>query len=294
MDLRHIHILPQFYTYPEYRNGYPMAWRAGDPQRAPKRVLLLTNSEHGQANVFHATAYALFTLEDEDEGVEVHVASFPRIQRSVAETSEQAQRDRPGPRPIVFHAIEGKDMRSPVPLVDVVRRTLVLLKVTLPWTGPEFVQIMHSVAGIVRDVQPDITAARSIILTPNTIKEFVVPLQPNAEALWRYPWNPLPVPAAAVGDPAQPAAGGALAGSDAAGPAPAGAGRLPGDGGGLGGSLRVLCKRSDCGRVVAARHIPAAIEDGRPPSPSAPGERGEKEIDPLLDGGSINASHAAR
>lgn len=189
-------------------------------QRGPKRVLLLTNSEHGQANVFLATAYALLTREDEE--VEVHFASFPRIQKSVAETSEQVQRDRPGSRPIVFHTIHGKDMvtawtrpeliaeqrelgeQSSISLVDVVRRTLVLLKVTLPWTGPEFVQIMRSIAGIVRAVQPDITAAdplfspgvtvlahlkaRFIILSPNTIKDFAMPVQPRFEALWRYPW----------------------------------------------------------------------------------------------------------
>ncbi|KAL2139236.1 hypothetical protein VTI28DRAFT_5468 [Corynascus sepedonium] len=185
----------------------------------PKRILLLTNSEHGQANVFLATSYALLTLQNED--VEVHFASFPRIRSSVLATSEHVQRDRPGARPIVFHTVDGKDMvsawtrpeivaeqralnkRSVVPFVDVVRRTLVLLKVTLPWTGPEFVQIMRSVAGIVEEVQPDITAVdpafapaltvlrhlgvKSVILTPNTIKDFAMPLQPNAEPLWKYP-----------------------------------------------------------------------------------------------------------
>ena len=50
----------------------------------PKRVLLVTNSEHGQANVYLATSYALLTLEDED--VEVHFASFPPIQKFVNST----------------------------------------------------------------------------------------------------------------------------------------------------------------------------------------------------------------
>jgi hypothetical protein len=186
----------------------------------PKRVLLLTNSEHGQANVFLATGYALLVLEGED--VEVHFASFPPIQPFVSITSQHAHHDKPGSLPIVFHTIKGVDMVSAwsrpevlaeqaaltqpsiIPLIDAIKRTMVLLKVTLPWTGPEFVQIMKSVIEIVHDVQPDIIAvdpafspaltalryikAKFIVLSPNTIKDFAMPAQPNAEALWKYPW----------------------------------------------------------------------------------------------------------
>jgi hypothetical protein len=194
-------------------------------------VLLLTNSEHGQANVFLATSYALLTLEDED--VEVHFASFDPIKSFVSATSDHAHQEKPRARPIVFHTINGVDMvsawtrpeitaeqealknRSMIPLLHVIRQTLVLLKVTLPWTGPEFVQIMHSIASIVQDVEPNIIAvdpcfspaltvlrhirAKFIILSPNTIKDFAIPVQPNAEALWKYPRyvpsrHPLPTP----------------------------------------------------------------------------------------------------
>ncbi|KAK4044180.1 hypothetical protein C8A01DRAFT_31783 [Parachaetomium inaequale] len=199
----------------------------------PKRVLLFTNSEHGQANVFLATSYALLT---EDEDVEVHFASFPPIQSFVSTTSNHAQQDKPGSRPIIFHTIDGPDMvtawtrpetvaeqaalnnPSMLSLVNAIRRTLVLLKVTLPWTGPEFVQIMHSVTNILHAVQPDIIAvdpafspaltalrhikAKFIILTPNTIKDFAMPLQPNGEALWKYPClgtsTPYPLPATSI------------------------------------------------------------------------------------------------
>ncbi|KAK3378916.1 glycosyltransferase family 1 protein [Lasiosphaeria ovina] len=187
---------------------------------SPKRVLLLTNSEHGQANVFLATSYALLTLKDED--VEVHFASFAPIQKFVTATSQHATQDHARARPIVFHPINGVDMvsawsrpeikaeqerlRRPgwVRLVDAVRRTMLLLRVTLPWTGPEFVQILWSVIEIVHHVQPDMIAvdpafspaltalryigAKFVILSPNTIKDFAMPLQPNGEALWKYPW----------------------------------------------------------------------------------------------------------
>jgi hypothetical protein len=191
------------------------------PPPLPKRVLLLTNSEHGQANVFLATSYALLTLEDEN--AEVHFASFPPIQPFVSATSDHAQRDKPGARPIIFHTIEGLDMvsawsrpeiaaerdavnerRSIISLFHAIRRTLLLLKVTLPWTGPEFVQILHSVTDIVHTTQPDVIAvdpafspaltalrhikAKFLVLSPNTIKDFAMPFQPNGEALWKYPW----------------------------------------------------------------------------------------------------------
>jgi hypothetical protein len=199
------------------------------PRPRPKRVLLFTNSEHGQANVYLATSHALLTLQDED--VEVHFASFPPIQKSVMATSQFARRENPRARPIVFHAIEGVDMVSAWSRPEIraeqealkeeaisitnslgglgwiryaIRRMMLLLKVTLPWTGPEFVHIFQSVVSIVREVQPDITAADPafspaltalrhigadfMILSPNTIKDFAMPVQPNGEALWKYPW----------------------------------------------------------------------------------------------------------
>jgi len=186
----------------------------------PKRVLLLTNSEHGQANVYLATSYAFLTLKDED--VEVHFASFPPIEKFVALTTQHALRDSPRARPIVFHPIDGIDMVSAwtrpelaseqeglkvidvVKLIYAIRRMMLLLKITLPWTGPEFVQIMFSVIDIVHKVQPDIIAvdpafspaltalrhikAKFIVLSPNTIKDFAMPHQPNGEPLWKYPW----------------------------------------------------------------------------------------------------------
>ncbi len=46
-----------------------------------RRILLITNSEHGQANVFLAVSYALLTLKDED--VEVHFASFSPVEKNL-------------------------------------------------------------------------------------------------------------------------------------------------------------------------------------------------------------------
>ncbi|KAM7214408.1 hypothetical protein V8F06_010246 [Rhypophila decipiens] len=205
------------------------------PQSRPKRVLMFTNSEHGQANVYLATSYALVTLPDED--VEVHFASFDPIQKFVTTTTEHAQdeyqKSHPQPqhpfRPIIFHKLAGISMmaawetpevlneqaslnyleanqkwwtmRSQV--ASIMRRMHLLLRVILPWSGPEFVEIFWSAIDIVHNVQPDIVAvdpafapaltalrhidAKFVVLAPNTIKDFAMPLQPNGEALWKYP-----------------------------------------------------------------------------------------------------------
>lgn len=208
---------------------------------SPKRVLLLTNSEHGQANVFLAVSYALITLPDED--VEVHFASFSPIQKSVHSTYEHAKRDKPLARPIIFHTIKGIDMvsawlrpeigadraninKARIGLFRAIGRMRLLLRVTLPWLGPEFVEIFKAIVEIVTSVQPSIVAVdpafspaltalrylnnhskqspkfnsffKYIILSPNTIKDFAMPFQPRAEALWKYPCigkaYPFPVP----------------------------------------------------------------------------------------------------
>ncbi|OIW32609.1 UDP-Glycosyltransferase/glycogen phosphorylase [Coniochaeta ligniaria NRRL 30616] len=191
---------------------------------SPTRILLLTNSEHGQANVFLATSHALLTLprphnDDDDDIPEVHFASFPPISKFVAQTSHHALSSSPSSHPIVFHPISGLPMlqawsrpefeaerdgsRHAQGIRTAWRKMQVLLRVTLPWTGPEFMEIFHSVAEIIRRVNPHITAVdpafapaltavrhlgvHYLILSPNTIKDFAMPFQPNLEALWRYP-----------------------------------------------------------------------------------------------------------
>jgi hypothetical protein len=79
----------------------------------------------------------------------------------------------------------------------------ILLKCTLPWTGPEFMAIFNGVVDVAKTVNPHITAVdpafspgltavrhlglKYVILSPNTIKDFAMPFQPLGEALWRYP-----------------------------------------------------------------------------------------------------------
>lgn len=184
----------------------------------PKKILLLTNSEHGQANVYLAVSHALLHLED---AVEVHLASFSPIAKFVKATSDYAQQTSRNGRSVIFHEIRGINMESAWSRPEILSgdpstfsntrglstaasKVRVLLRVTLPWSGPEFVEIYRSIVEIIQDIKPDIVAAdpafspaltacrhlgvKFVVLTPNTIKDFSMPLQPRAEALWKYPW----------------------------------------------------------------------------------------------------------
>lgn len=181
----------------------------------PRKILLLCNAEHGQANVFLATSYALLQA---DPAVEIHLASFKPIAKHVQAMSDHAVSVNPQARAITFHEIRALDYMSAIlqpehrlrehfwlwpgffttPLV-----LWTMIRVAQPWNGPDFVSIFRETARIVEDVKPhviaidpilspSITACRHlglhfIVLSPNTIKDFAVPVQPHGAILWKYP-----------------------------------------------------------------------------------------------------------
>lgn len=183
----------------------------------PKRVLLLTNSEYGQASVHLAVAHTLAELYRSD--VEVHLASFGPLADLVRSASHYATQQWPGALPFIFHHIKGTDMsaawgRPELRLeeynglrpgfVNTPKLLRLLLRLTSPWDGPEFVAIFEAVRDLIlEEVKPDVTAVdpafspavtacvhtktRFCILAPNTIKDFSMPFQPWGQAFWRYP-----------------------------------------------------------------------------------------------------------
>lgn len=183
----------------------------------PKRILLLTNSEYGQASVHLAVAHTLAELYRGD--VEVHVASFGPLAELVRSASEYATKQNPGALPFVFHRIKGTDMsaawgRPELRLEEynglrpgffnTPKFLRLLLRLTSPWDGPEFVAIFEAVrALLLHTVKPDVAAVdpafspavtacvhaqvKFCILAPNTIKDFSMPFQPWGQALWKYP-----------------------------------------------------------------------------------------------------------
>lgn len=71
------------------------------------RILMLTNVESGQANIFLATSQALLQA---NPGVELHVGSFAGLRGAVAHVSGLVRQTQPRARPIAFHAVEGLTM----------------------------------------------------------------------------------------------------------------------------------------------------------------------------------------
>jgi hypothetical protein len=174
-------------------------------RRDSKRVLLFTNAEHGQANVFLATSHALV-----QHGADVHFASFPAIEHTVQCLLGSA---------VTFHRVKGIDMKTAYPREEVLNSGLegrtpsffdmptilrLCLHTTMPWSGPDYVEIYRSVIEILQAVKPDIIAIdpafapaitacrhmgeRFLVLAPNTIKDFAMPFQPAGEVFWKYPW----------------------------------------------------------------------------------------------------------
>ncbi|KAK1983969.1 glycosyltransferase family 1 protein [Colletotrichum cereale] len=192
-----------------------------------RKVLMLTNSESGQANVFLATTQALRNL---DPDVDIHFASFEAIKSAVVATSAEISGRNINARPIKFHEINGmSSFKTWIenPNIDVLRlltmspgfwetpQTLAILsRASMPWTGPQLLQNFDEVRRIIKEVQPDLTIVdnlftpgltavrqlgiKYIVLSPNTLKDFAAPLQPWAAFLWKYPCVgsgfPFPVP----------------------------------------------------------------------------------------------------
>ncbi|KAH8678297.1 hypothetical protein BX600DRAFT_507255 [Xylariales sp. PMI_506] len=194
-----------------------------------KRILFLTNSDYGLANVILATAHSIMHTT---ANVEIHIASFQDLEGAVAKTSSFALETAPPgskPHPIVFHCIKGatwgtaafrpeaglmEAYEHPPGLINSAKVTLLVPAILLPWHPEEFVPIYKQTSEIFSAVKPDLTVVEPlfgpgltlcnhlktnwIVLAPNTIKDFALPAQPGLAMLWKYPFVgsgiPFPVP----------------------------------------------------------------------------------------------------
>ncbi|KAF5020259.1 hypothetical protein F66182_7737 [Fusarium sp. NRRL 66182] len=183
-----------------------------------KRLLLFTNSDYGQANAVLATAHALgLTCQD----FEIHIASFQDLERGVdgasrfmkAAAAEQKLRI---PKDFVFHKVEGtswgpatkhpdtaifETLELAPGLVNSAKGVAILPAVMIPWGPEEFMRIYRETERVFDKVHPDLTiveplytqaltlchhrGVRWMVLSPNTIKEFAVPLQPRTNEVLR-------------------------------------------------------------------------------------------------------------
>lgn len=185
-----------------------------------KRLLFFTNSDYGQANVVLATAHAIGL---ENPNVEIHIASFQELEASVDNSSKFMQKSASQqklliPKSFIFHKINGiswgpATKRPGTAIFDTLelrpgfvnsaKGVATLPAVMVPWTPEEYMEIYWDTQRVYDEVNPDLTiveplythgltfchyrGVRWMVLSPNTIKEFAVPLQPKLAALWKYP-----------------------------------------------------------------------------------------------------------
>jgi hypothetical protein len=183
-------------------------------------LLFFTNSDYGQANVVLATAHAIGLA---NPNVEIHIASFQELEAGVNDASRfmqasAVQQKLPIPKSFIFHRVEGiswgpatkrpgtaifDTLELPPGFVNSAKGVATLPAVMVPWTPEEYLAIYLETQRIYDEVNPDLTIveplythgltfchyckAKWMVLSPNTIKEFAVPLQPKLAALWKYP-----------------------------------------------------------------------------------------------------------
>ena len=163
-----------------------------------------------------ATSHAL--LVDYPD-IEVHFVSFPRLAGNVEAISDYATKISPDAKPITFHALDGKDFGDalnanlasgveydpvmPPGLEGVNKLCKDLQSYLMPWTAPEYIQLHEEVLKILDEVDPGLVAMevflgpaldairaqdrQQVVISPNSLKDNFVPLQPWASALWKYP-----------------------------------------------------------------------------------------------------------
>ncbi|KAF5698761.1 glycosyltransferase family 1 [Fusarium mundagurra] len=194
---------------------------------SPKKILFLTNSDYGQANVVLATAYELVLAAEQ---VQVHIASFEALRPAVLATDQLAAGESGrSPGRLIFHTLLGMSQFDaaarpdvdifaaydrPPTVINAARTILSIEGIMQPWGLEEFAELYEQTVHVVKQVKPDLTVVEPlfspgltvchhvgvkwIVLSPNTIKDFAVPEQPRLAGLWKYPivgsGMPFPLP----------------------------------------------------------------------------------------------------
>ncbi|KAI8714905.1 hypothetical protein NCS52_01211400 [Fusarium sp. LHS14.1] len=186
---------------------------------ARRKVLMLTNCELGQANIFIAASHALL---ERDPNVEFHIASFPQLEK----TLNLALAKDGKPSPISFHPFPGRTMfnclnSSQDPSKHMF--SVALLKpglwhapqairfittwAFLCWTPEEFAVIFNKACTLIETLEPDvllvdpifspgITAGKHMkgrvskaftltIFAPNSMKDYVHHVEPRGAPFWK-------------------------------------------------------------------------------------------------------------
>jgi hypothetical protein len=179
----------------------------GEPQR--KRILLLTSSEFGQANVILAVAYELLLRQEYD----VHIASFAPLESRIHDLNALLPQNA---SPAIFHTIAGPSLshcleeknESIGPFPPGIMGALKTYRITLPamatgWDMTQYMVGYESCLQKLRDVDPDLIviepcffpgldactalSRKYVVLSPNTFQEILRYQQPKFNLICRNP-----------------------------------------------------------------------------------------------------------
>ncbi|KAB8296394.1 hypothetical protein EYC80_009142 [Monilinia laxa] len=157
----------------------------------------------------------LFLVEHND--LDIHFVSFEKLKRDIETISRFAAQNSKSQQGITFHQLkgpslakalndEGFDVDAAINAPGIRGFGILCRNMELwlmPWTGPEYIDIYREISEILEEVDPVMVAVDPLfgpgldavraqgrnhaVLSPNSLKENFVQLQPRGAALWKYP-----------------------------------------------------------------------------------------------------------
>lgn len=179
-----------------------------------RSVLLLTNSELGQANVFLAVSHELVRI---DPTLKLHIASFAALSTEVSLLNSSANPNPESHSKVNFIQLDGPSWKEALfdrpehqfqelsdirPTIWNVGKSAKMTRIACPWTSEEVCSLVKQLEQIIDDLKPNLIVVDNlftpavticfklkpkwIVLSPNTYKEFVLAKQPQRQYYWKY------------------------------------------------------------------------------------------------------------
>jgi len=155
------------------------------------------------------------------QDIEVHIASFPDLEKDVQRISNQASKSMPNAKiqPIIFHPLAGPGITETIsqqmqmPIFDAmihppgvagaIRGYRGLSRFAAAWTGEEHLKLYAEIASYIEDINPTLVVLdpvlipgveacrdlkmKHVVLSPNGMKDLLASIQPQGAVLWKYP-----------------------------------------------------------------------------------------------------------
>jgi hypothetical protein len=158
-----------------------------------------------------ATSHALLI---KFPNLEIHFASFPKLEKTITATSKFAVQQKPSTAPIKFHPLEGKsfmealgyDIEAAIQrpgLGGIDRFCSNMQRFLMPWTAPDYLALYEHIMEALNEIDPIVVIVDSLLspalnatraqrrnhvtLSPNSLKDNFASMQPWGSMFWKYP-----------------------------------------------------------------------------------------------------------